>query len=80
MKVCCFSPSEVWKHYSRNKAPSNLINYAGYSQGLFRWRGVMKNIKQAVLEAILSLSLGNDYKSAVTENLLSNSSFLLNFK
>ena len=38
----------------------------------------MKNIKQAVLEAILSLSLGNDDKSA--EILLSNSSFLLNFK
>ena len=33
----------------------------------------MKNIKRADLEAILSLSLGNDDKSAVTENLLSNS-------
>ena len=36
----------------------------------------MKNIKQADLEEILSLSLGNDNKSAVTENLLSNSSVL----
>ena len=36
----------------------------------------MKNIKQEVLEAILNLSLGNGDKSAVTENLLSNSSVL----
>ena len=34
----------------------------------------MKNIKVALLEAILCLLLGNDDKSAVTENLLSNSS------
>ena len=74
--MCCFSPSEVWKHYSRNKAPSNPINDAEHSQGLFCWLGYMKNIKQEVLEAILSLSLGNGDKLAVTENLLSNSSVL----
>ena len=43
------------------------MNDAEYSQGLFRWRGFMENIKQAVLEAILCLSLGNDDKSTVTE-------------
>ena len=40
----------------------------------------MKNIKQALLEAILCLSLGNDDKSAVRENLLSNWSVLYNCK
>ena len=64
----------------RNKAPSNPINDAEYFQGPFRWRGFMKIIKRAVLEAVLSLSLGNDDKSAVTENLLSNLSVLQNFK
>ena len=68
--MCCFSPSEVWKHYRKNKAPNNPINDAEYFQGLFRWRGFMKNNKQAVLGAVLSLLLGNDDKSAVTENLL----------
>ena len=40
----------------------------------------MKNIKNAALEANLTVSLANNDESAVTENLLSNSSVLYNFK
>ena len=36
----------------------------------------MKNIKNAALEATLIVSLVNNDESAVTENLLSNSSVL----
>ena len=48
--------------------------------GLLIQRDVMKNFINTDLEAILTASLRNDVKSAVTEMLLSDWSVLQNFK
>ena len=48
--------------------------------GLLIQRDVMKNLVNTDLEAILTVSLRNDVKSAVTEMMLSDWSVLQNFK
>ena len=48
--------------------------------GILIQRDVMKSFINTDLEAILTVSLRNDVKSAVTEMLLSDWSVLQNFK